>query len=321
MSRWWSVVVPAAGLGSAAIVFTGCTGSLDPLAPMTRDAISVGSPARGAAEPSSAGLFYPLDVGNHWAFDRIITTRTIPNQGEPGAPYVGESTMDVDLVGPATQLGREYVVQRETHHVNGFDFSIDFLYRQDRGGLYNADPAPASAALALGDPGANALVDRLIPANARSDAERLAYRQALRQALETRDRVARIARSGFRASANGRPGPLTGEVALLRYPLHPNATWNVREDPLVVYLVEGSESLALPAGTFKAFRIKIDWPGTFGPNDRAHVWYGGDGLVRLQVHVEANATDAEGNVVGRVVTDETQELTALSLVGSSTPSP
>jgi len=321
MSRWCSVVALSVGLGLAALAFTGCTGSLDPLAPVTRNAISVRSPATGAAEPSSAGLFYPLDIGNHWAFERVITTQTVPTAGEPGAPYVGESTVDVDLVGTGQRFGRDYVVQRETHHVNGFDFSIDFLYRQDRGGLYNADPEPATAARALRDPSDNGIVDRLATASASSDAARLAYRQALRQALDVRERIARVARSGFRASASGQPGPLTGEIALLRYPLHPQATWHVREDPLIVYAVEGNESLDLPAGAFKAWRISIDWPGTFGPNDHARVWYGRDGLVKLEVHVEADAVDANGNVYGKVVTDETQDLTARTLMGGKSPAP
>jgi len=320
MSRWRGVV-PAAGVVFAALAGIGCTSSLDPLAPQTRNAISARSPVSGAADPSSAGLFYPLAIGNHWAFELTITTQTIPIQGDPSAPYVGLSTMDVDLVGTGQRFGRDYVVQRETHHVNGFDFSIDFLYRQDRGGLYNADPEPASAARALRDPSDNGIVDRLAAASASSDVARLAYRQALRQALDERERVARIARSGFRASLNGSPGPLTGEIALLRYPLHPRATWHVREDPLIVYTVESNQSLDLPAGAFKAWRVSIDWPATFGPNDYAVVWYGRDGLVKLEVHVEAAAVDASGNVYGKVVTHETQDLTALSLAEGHSPTP
>src|SRR5262245_16816525 len=321
MSPWSSVFIRVAGLGLAAFAFVGCVGSLDPMAPVeARNGIS-GRARTGAGDQPTAGLFYPLDIGNHWAVERDITTQIVPNQGEPGAPYVGESTIDVDLVGTGQRFGREYVVQRETRHINGFDLAIDFLYRQDKGGLYNADPEPASAALTFRDPVDLSMVDGLVPRTGASDEQRLAYRHALRQVMEVRERVARIARSGFRASASGRPGPLTGEVGLLQYPLHTNATWHVREDPLVVYTVEANESLVLPAGTFKAWRIAIDWPAIFGPNDQALVWYGRDGLLKLQVHVEANAVDDEGNIYGKAVTHETQDLTALSLVGGKAPTP
>jgi hypothetical protein len=286
----------------------------------TRNAISGRAVGMGAADPSSAGLFYPLDIGNHWSFARTITTQTIPNEGQPGDPYVGESTMDVDLVGTAERFGREYVVQRETYHVLSQDFSIDFLYRQDRGGLYNADPGPGATAF-VRDAGVERVVERLTPSTSRM-AERLAYQQALRRVWEMRERIehgALVGRMPVGSAVEDRPGPLTGEIALLRYPLHPGSTWNVREDPLVVYLVEANERVALPAGDFSAYRIRIDWPDVFGPNDRALVWYGRDGLLKLQVHVEGQAVDADGNVYGKVVSDELQELTALSLVDLPNP--
>lgn len=325
MSPWCTAVVRAAGLGLAGFFFAGCVGPLDSVLPI-QASTRLSSGDRVVSDmgvQSSNGLFYPLDIGNHWSFDRSITTQTIPNEGQPGDPYLGESTMDVDLVGTAERFGRQYVVQRETHHVLSTEFSLDFLYRQDRGGLYNADPEP-SATTSAPDPVVERVVERLTPNTSRM-AERLAYQQALRRVWEMRERIERVARVGrmpvvgrtsVGSSAEARPGPLDGEIALLRYPLHPGSTWNVREDPLVVYLVEANERVALRAGDFTAYRIRIDWPGVFGPNDQALVWYGRDGLLKLQVHVEGQAVDADGNVYGKVVSDELQELTALSLVGN-----
>ena len=52
----------------------------------------------------------------------------------------------------------------------------------------------------------------------------------------------------------------------------------------------------------------------FGPHDRVHVWYGRQGFLRLAYHVESDATDPNGNVIGTAVAEETQELRSLSLV-------
>jgi len=322
MSPCRSVFIHVAGLVLAALAFVGCVGSRDPMAPVEARNGIWGRVTTGAADPSSAGLFYPLDIGNHWAFERTITTLTIPDEGQPGDPYVGESTIDVDLVGTGERFGREYVVQRETRHINGFELVLEFLYRQDKGGLYNADPEPGVPALAP-DAGVERAVERLTPSTPRA-AERLAYQQALRRVWGLRERIERVAlvgRASLGSAVNSRPGPLDGEIALLRYPLHPGSTWNVREDPLVVYLVEANERVTLPAGDFSAYRIRIDWPGVFGPNDLVHVWYGRDGFLKLQVHVEGEVVDDQGNVVGKVVSDELQQLTALSLVGVNSAIP
>ena len=299
MSRWCNPVVRVAGLGLMAFAFSGCVGSRDPMAPAdTRNAISGRAVGMGAADPSSAGLFYPLDIGNHWSFARTITTQTIPNEGQPGDPYVGESTMDVDLVGTAERFGREYVVQRE-------DLSRSLTRLLDRFSLSPGSRRTLQRRSRAWGYGIRArcrverVVERLTPSTSRM-AERLAYQQALRRVWEMRERIEHVALVGrmpVGSAVEDRPGPLTGEIALLRYPLHPGSTWNVREDPLVVYLVEANERVALPAGDFSAYRIRIDWPDVFGPNDRALVWYGRDGLLKLQVHVEGQAVDADGNDV------------------------
>jgi hypothetical protein len=71
----------------------------------------------------------------------------------------------------------------------------------------------------------------------------------------------------------------------------------------------------LPAGRFKGYRIRIEAPGVFGSNDRVFTWYDRHGTLQLLAHLEAQWVDADGNVLGKVVTDETRKLDALALVG------
>ncbi len=234
------------------------------------------------------------------------------------------SAVEADLVGTEERFGREYVVQRETYRDDRQSLELRFLYRQDRGGLYNADPETmAGAEVASRSRDAERLASVATMAQALRgdpDAARRAYREVLLRVLEKHDRIRDLALRGrvlaqTRAGA-ARPGPLEGEIALLRYPLHPHRSWRVREDPLVVYTVEGQETLELPAGLINGWRIRIDWPGFLGPGDHVHVWYGRRGFLKLLAHVEGPAVDETGNPYGRVVSDELQVLAALSLVGN-----
>jgi len=136
----------------------------------------------------------------------------------------------------------------------------------------------------------------------------------LTRSLEKHGAIRTAVLHGVRSGVIGvSSGPLSGEIALLRYPLAPSKTWHVREDPLFVYTVEGQESLDLPAGSFTGWRIRID-SDLFGPDVLAHVWYGRDGLLQLQAHVVGQITDENGNVIGTIVSDQVQSLSEISLV-------
>jgi len=106
---------------------------------------------------------------------------------------------------------------------------------------------------------------------------------------------------------------LSGEITLLRYPLAVSKSWHVREDPLFVYTVEGQETIDLPAGRFSGWRIRID-SELFGPDVAAHVWYGHDGLLRLELQAAGEITDDTGAVIGTMVSDQIQALSEISLV-------
>jgi hypothetical protein len=270
-------------------------------------------------EPSSAvapsaqesGLFYPLTIGNHWEYQNDFSFRITPVGGTPGDPNVNHSVLDVDLTGTEERFGREYVVQREADDQG---YEANFLYRQDKSGLYNADPVTAQAAPVTRTVDPAALVARLLP-NA-PESVRNAYRAALTRMLEKQSAIRLAAFRGRltpTSNAQAAAGPLAGEIAVLRYPLAPSKTWHVREDPLFVKTVEGQEGLDLPAGSFNGWRIRID-SEFFGANDQVHEWYGRDGLLQLEVHVEGVVTDENGNVIGTVVSDQSQRLSVVSLV-------
>ena len=255
-----------------------------------------------------SGLFYPLDIGNHWGYEYTSSFQIIPSGGPAGNPDVIESLVDVDVTGTAERFGRTYLVQRES---DGQGYEAEFLYRQDKSGLFNADPEPASMkALAQRDEVLTRLVGDATPSM------KEAYRAAMARVIAKQSAVRKALHgAGHGGAAIGQTsGPLAGEIALLRYPIATGKTWHVREDPLVVYTVEAQESLQLPAGTLNGWRIRIDWPGFFGPEDHAAVWYGRDGRLQLRAHVESEATDENGNVIGTVVGDDVQQLSEVSLV-------
>jgi len=268
---------------------------------MTPDATLEQRATTPLAQESS--LFYPLDIGNHWGYENRFSFVITPTGGTPGDPSVEESALDVDVVGTEERFGRLYTVQRESDPQGSYQ--SDFLYRQDKTGLFNADPAPSISARAHD---VEAIVSRLAGTATPS------VQQALTRSLEKHGAIRTAVLHGVRSGVIGvSSGPLSGEIALLRYPLAPSKTWHVREDPLFVYTVEGQESLDLPAGSFTGWRIRID-SDLFGPDVLAHVWYGRDGLLQLQAHVVGQITDENGNVIGTIVSDQVQSLSEISLV-------
>ena len=74
----------------------------------------------------------------------------------------------------------------------------------------------------------------------------------------------------------------------------------------------GESTLDLAVGHVPAWRIRIDIDG-FGPRDRVHIWYSRSGFLKSDVHLEAEATDTNGNPIGLAILEESEELVALSL--------
>ena len=101
------------------------------------------------------------------------------------------------------------------------------------------------------------------------------------------------------------------EITLLRYPLHPGATWDGRVG-FNVWTVEAPDQLSLPAGRFRAYRLDIDLPEFFGPGDRYTIWFGAPGEVAHSGHFIEDAVDQTGEIVGTVEVEDNLKLTAWS---------
>jgi len=290
---------------AVAFVCSGCTQLMAPVHVSQQRSTTYANPL-----VQTSSLFYPLDIGNHWSYEQTLVFVIVPTGGTPGPPATSQTSFDVDLIGTQQYLGRDYVVQRETFEDGS---QGQFLYRQDKSGLYNADVAPAPVNRATQTRAAVAATRLLGQA---SEAQRSAYRAALDRLMNKQLALRRMVRGGGFGLIATATGPLQGEIALLQYPLATSKTWHVREDPLVIYTVEGQDRLDLPAGALSGWRIRIEWPGVFGPNDRAQVWYGRDGVLQLEAHLEGEATDENGNVIGTIISDESQRLTDHTLVNS-----
>jgi hypothetical protein len=261
------------------------------------------------------GEGYPLAVGDRWDYFNTIRSRIVV----PGSPVVLVELghpWAAEIIGTEVFGGRLYHMQAE---YDPLAVSLPpppqylFALRQDRSGLYNRDlvqlAAPSHGRPAReGARGADALRAKLASVLAGHP-----HRAAFQRAAESL--AARL--EGLRAAAFGGSlapgdGPDPAEISLLRYPLRPFARWIVRDSPRFSRIVEARETLELPAGSFSAWRIRGD-SELFGPGDVVHFWYARQGLVRMLVHTESDAVDEQGNVVGRLLWDLDQRLTAYSL--------
>jgi len=205
--------------------------------------------------------------------------------------------------------------------------SFDWVrYRQDGAGLYEADVESQLPPVCAGVTGRQTLDAEGVEtppgeaawagveARLSDPAKQVAYRAAwervqarasvLRQALGTARGIPRAAGGGVEP----------GEITRLEYPLHPGARWVIRADPRFESIVEGAEVLNLAVGHVPGWRIRID-SVFLGQDDRVHVWYGRSGFLKLVAHFEGVATDASGNPIGRVISDESEVLTELALGG------
>jgi hypothetical protein len=76
----------------------------------------------------------------------------------------------------------------------------------------------------------------------------------------------------------------------------------------VTATVESLDTLSTSAGSFAAYRVRIDRANQ-GANDWQRVWYGRCGKIRSERHVEVIAIDPGDDTRVRVVTEETEIMT------------
>jgi hypothetical protein len=253
----------------------------------------------------------PLSLGNRWEYRSRHVLELVIHDSEPSLS-VTRSRSEQEIIGIEKLFGRDYVVQEErtVRDSGGGPFVLWFRYRQDETGLYGADVA-ANIPPVLGRVDAGQASDAswlamfgLLGQRSTLEEDFAAHpdRDALLRAwdamAEKMEFVWRL--RGRLVAAIGEDGPLDGEITSLAYPVHRGAHWTIRQDPRFEATVEGLQRVQTPAGTFWAWRIRIDLP-MMGPNDEVLLWWGHVGMLGSWARLEGLATDSDGNVIGRFI--------------------
>ena len=290
---------------ASALVAGGCSHKYSAEDPTTIAAAGAAN-ALLAPSPDPGGLqggrlLVPLAVGNRWDYRSRFQGTIVTGSGS--LPGFDEVTPLRDEIIGTEQIGdHEYFLIQESNLTSGETYGV-FRDREDHSGLFEHDPPPAPA---LGVDEASAFARQL------SDyVERTVADEARRAAFQ---RAATVVAAKLAAIRRPAGGAEPGEITFLRFPLFVGASWIVRDSPRFERTVTAHERVELPAGEFSAWSIR----GTselFGPDDRLQVWYGHEGLLRLRFHAVSEATDPFGNVIGHVVADLDQSLTAFHLEG------
>lgn len=249
----------------------------------------------------------PIKVGNRWEYTIRYQSRLQPADG-PAQVTTVELPWFVEIVGEVELGGVPYFWQQE-----GNPLSVPPTLgpaapvRQDANGFYSLDPLrSADDSRVAPEPdatGSRALLASLEAALARSP-RAAAFRSSAARVAARLEVMGRLARLGAFAPEAAQPG----ETVLLQYPLEVGTRWVARELPRSLRVVEVRERVTVPAGEFSAWRVRTvaEW---YGPRDHAFTWFAKDGLVRIRLHVEEEATDDAGNPAGRLVTNMEQALT------------
>ena len=257
---------------------------------------------------------FPLAAGNEWDYAIHTSTMVVTDSG-PQPLEVRDQPWVAEIDGTQQRGERTYfrLLEYDPRAVDR-PYVILTLLRQDANGLFVDDlggfdavervAASAGAVMGASAGSLRAYVDRT-PATA-------AHREAFRRAADrTAEKLEAVALGAGRAA-----GPDANELSFLRYPLFVGAHWIVRTSPLFERAVVARERVRLPGGgTAAAWRLR----GTselFDAEDRVSYWYGALGLVRLSARLVTNAVDDNGGIIGRLVYESDQLLTAARLGGS-----
>jgi hypothetical protein len=271
----------------AALVALGCSNRVD--APFETSTAPTLEAAKAATD--AIGLV-DLSAGRVTRVEGEFRFRFEPDGG-PATEWESfattyQSTMQGDDVTPVPG-GPSYRPEEYLEVSDSSTVLNTYLWRQDKSGLYLYQEDVAAPA---------SLSAHRSAAIARALASIEQKRTALRGALTEMPLL--------RAGQAGGPGP--HEITFLEYPLHPNATWEGRPG-FNVWTVEAKEWLDTPAGRFHAARIDIVLPQFFGPGDYALTWWAEPGEIQRHYHLFGDMTDESGNIIGKVETDETFQVT------------
>ena len=337
-SRWAGLLV-----SSLAVLFgvTGCGKGVTSPAPPSGISVPIQSASQGErpADPASSwspilnlrgggAALYPLELGNRWVHEQHSVEVLIPRGGDPQFLYEQRSTLARGIVCEEAIGGRTYRVEHQTT-LDSVETPFRWVrMRQDARGLYEADvdisvPPPCYRGARDANPPvtpavtARAAFDRVME-RAGSTASRAAWQTAW-QRQELKLEAARAFLAGGITPESFRRDtrlPPEGELLRLAAPLRPGGTWVVRRDPRFTSTIEAFESLAMPAGRFEGYRIRMG-SEFFGPQDRVLTWYGKDGYLRGNYHIVSDAITDAGTRVGALVFDFDEVLVQIALVGRS----
>jgi len=260
-----------------------------PSGPVTVTLESRGIPLDAAPVAREVG-FVDLSLGRVTRVEYVVKTRTGPVGGPLSEWEETRFAHVLTIVGEETPLagGPTYRVEETVDAETPGTVLLRDRWRQDKSGLYDFQDDLVPTAMRL-NAGRLALDD---PARSSQIARALSLIEAKRAAVQ-----------GRTPRALARRGPQPTEITFLRYPLHPNASWDGRPGFNVWYF-EGWDDLATPAGPFHAARLRIDVPGLLGPDDVVQTWWAAPGETKRHYHFVAPLTDETGAVTGTFEADE-----------------
>jgi hypothetical protein len=273
---------------------------IDPTTSDLRDGSSTSTEvARFGQVDRKPGAFFPLAVGSEWHYAAHLKSQAIVD-GEPQPPEVENGDVSLSIIGTETRFGREYFVAELAAEIgSGPPVTVWVRYRQDRGGLYEAD-------IPISEPptGTAAASVEHVPVGHRLNAPLVlrllgGERHALRGRRTTRTHD---------SSRQPPGGPMSNEITRLVYPLRPGQEWVIRDDPLFESRVDGRDVLVVPAGRHSAWRVWISNDFS-GPNDVVHDWYNRHGIIAEYQRTETPYLDPSGAEVGTLINEVFIELT------------
>jgi hypothetical protein len=292
-------------LSAAVAAVIGCGGCSKVLAPArssgSLDVAVERSGEGGRHSPPAASMdratpgsseFYPLVVGETRRYLYTTSSQTIWDDGHVDPVRASSSIHEREIVCEEQRDGRTYYVESFKRSAGGDRIYYWLRYHQDRTGLF-ADYSLARTPPACGahDSGGDPI------AGLDADAEMTPF---------VPGGVALVG-AGVRRSSG------LGEVAVLRYPLHPGSRWPMEEgNPQFEAVVEGRDVIDTPAGRFVAWRILLPKEDPSSANNPQRVWYSREGFIKREWTSEYTATSGHGGTY-RVVGSYSEVLISRTL--------
>jgi hypothetical protein len=310
-ARWF------AGLTLLA-TFMGCSKS-SPVGPAAAVDPAVATAENSAMAGFGSGTFYPLQTGNHWAYEGDAGVAIVDAEGATVCVGVAiHYTESHTILGTEHRDGRVYFVREQVRsELTGpnVDTWTDWSrMRQDRSGLFAANIEPQPPTLDGVTTVAGASASREVrPLDLSMLRARGFSEEGIAKFAARVERLRAFARTLVGASA-GRQAE-SDELVWLLYPLRPGAEWNMVPGLDWPARVDRIETLDTPAGQIHAYRIETNPTGEpLKPGEYVRLWYGRTGFIGYSVHTSGADTDSQGNPTGlTAIFDDSMLLTGYEL--------